>query len=299
MKIMICSLVGAAMLLTGCQKEPVKKEMHTNKNSVQKASGKEQQQDAADSGNHALTMDAVFGKPKKEIRTIGILVYDGVNDLDFMNPRYVFGQVVGAKVMLIALKPGLFKTVSGIEIRPDTTIDEVQQLDILIIPGGFKGTVEAAYNEKVLDWIRKVDQTTTYTGSVCTGAWILGATGLLKGRNVTTNWFDATEKMAQYGAHFVQERYTRDGKYWTSAGVTAGLDMSLAILKDNWGSNYAQAVMLDLEYDPAPPITGGTPGRTDPDVLQMMTELYKAGFNPVIDSLEQRKKKGHAGKHSD
>lgn len=299
MKIMICSLVGAAMLLTGCQKEPVKKEMHTNKNSVQKASGKEQQQGAAASGNHALTMDTVFGKPKKEIRTIGILVYDGVNDLDFMNPRYVFGQVVGAKVMLIALKPGLFKTVSGIEIRPDTTIDEVQQLDILIIPGGFKGTVEAAYNEKVLDWIRKVDQTTTYTGSVCTGAWILGATGLLKGRNVTTNWFDAKEKMAQYGAHFVQERYTRDGKYWTSAGVTAGLDMSLAILKDNWGSNYAQAVMLDLEYDPAPPITGGTPGRTDPDVLQMMTELYKAGFNPVIDSLEQRKKKGHAGKHSD
>lgn len=296
MKIMICSLVGAAILLTGCQKEPVKEEMHTHENSDRNSSGKEQQQGARASGDHALTMDAVFGKPEKEIRTIGILVYDGVNDLDFMNPRYVFGQVVGAKVMLIALKPGLFKTVSGIEIRPDTTIDEVQQLDILIIPGGFKGTVEAAYNKKVLDWIRKVDQTTTYTGSVCTGAWILGATGLLKGRNVTTNWFDAKEKMAQYGAHFVQERYTRDGKYWTSAGVTAGLDMSLAILKDNWGSNYAQAVMLDLEYDPAPPITGGTPGRTDSDVLQMMTELYKAGFNPVIDSLEQVKKNRHPGK---
>ncbi len=296
MKILLCSLVGAAMLLSGCQKEPMKKEMHGHENSVRNTSGNGEQPDAQASGNHTLTMDAVFGKPEKEIRTIGILVYDGVNDLDFMNPRYVFGQVMGAKVMLIALKPGLFKTVSGIEIQPDTTIDKIQQLDILIIPGGFKGTVEAAYNEKVLDWVRKVDQTTTYTGSVCTGAWILGATGLLKGRNVTTNWFDAKEKMAQYGAHFVQERYTHDGKYWTSAGVTAGLDMSLAILKDNWGRNYAQAVMLDLEYDPAPPISGGTPERTDPDVRQMMTELYKAGFNPVIDSLKQGKKKGHAGK---
>lgn len=299
MKILLCSLVGAAMLLSGCQKEPMKKEMHGHENSVRKTSGNGEQPDAQASGNHTLTMDAVFGKPGKEIRTIGILVYDGVNDLDFMNPRYVFGQVMGTKVMLIALKPGLFKTVSGIEIQPDTTIDKIQQLDILIIPGGFKGTVEAAYNEKVLDWVRKVDQTTTYTGSVCTGAWILGATGLLKGRNVTTNWFDAKEKMAQYGAHFVQERYTHEGKYWTSAGVTAGLDMSLAILKDNWGSNYAQAVMLDLEYDPAPPISGGTPERTDPDVRQMMTELYKAGFNPLIDSLEHEKKKGHAGKHSD
>ncbi|MDQ1095217.1 MULTISPECIES: DJ-1/PfpI family protein [Chryseobacterium] len=288
MKIVLRSFV-AAMLLSGCHKEPMKKEIQPTETSVQKPSAKEHPADAMTSVSHAQTMDAVFGKPKKEIRTIGILVYDGVNDLDFMNPRYVLGQVMGAKVMLIALKPGLFKTVSGISVQPDTTIDKVQKLDILIIPGGFKGTVKAAYDEKLLDWIRKIDQTTVYTGSVCTGAWILGATGLLKGRKATTNWFDAKEKMAQYGAHFVQERYTHDGKYWTSAGVTAGLDMSLAILKDNWGSKYAQAVMLDLEYDPAPPVEGGTPERTDPDVRQMITELYKAGFNPVIDSLERVK----------
>lgn len=107
-------------------------------------------------GNHSWVMDAILGKPKRVIRTVGILVYDGVNDLDAMGPRYVLGQT-GAKARLISVKPGPIKTVMGVQLLPDATIDEVQQLDILVVPGGFTGTVEAAYDPKVLGWIRAID----------------------------------------------------------------------------------------------------------------------------------------------
>lgn len=237
--------------------------------------------------NHSYIMDAILGTPKQSIKTIGILVYDGVNDLDFMGPRYVFGQT-GARVQLIALNPGNFRTVMNVEIVPNTIIDSVNRLDILLIPGGFKGTIEAAYDERVLNWIRKIDSTTTYTASVCTGGWILGASGLLKGRRATTNWYRAEEFMKKYGATYSGERYTNDGKYWTAAGVTAGMDMSLAIVNDNWGKKYTQGIMLDMEYAPEPPVVGGTPEKTSWLVEWMMNAMYDAGVNPLIDSLEAK-----------
>jgi putative intracellular protease/amidase len=239
--------------------------------------------------NHVSTMDMIFGKPKFDIKNIGILVYDGVNELDVMGPRYVLGQAMGVKTRLIGLKPGNIKTVMGVEIVPNTVIDSVSQLDILIIPGGFKGTIEAAYNTRLHDWIRKIDQTTKYTGAVCTGGWILGATGLLQGKRASTNWYREEEFLKKYGAIPANERYTQDGKYWTSAGVTAGMDMALAIMKDIYGDRYAEAIMLDMEYDPAPPIVGGTPEKTGWAVNWMMKAMYDGGVNPLIDSLEKVK----------
>jgi len=232
-----------------------------------------------------MIMDAILGKPKYNIKDIGILVYDGVNDLDFMGPRYILGQT-GATTRLIAIKPGNIKTVMGVEIVPNTVIDSVNRLDILVIPGGFKGTIEATYDKKLHAWIRMIDQHTTYTSSVCTGGWILGATGLLKGKKASTNWYREEEFLKKYGAIPANERYTQDGKYWTSAGVTAGMDMSLAILKDNWGGKFAKGVMLDMEYDPHPPIKGGSPEKTGWLVEWMMKSMYDAGVNPLIDSLE-------------
>lgn len=236
--------------------------------------------------NHAWVMDAILGKPKHPVRQIGILVYDGVNDLDFTGPRYILGQA-GATTRLIGVKPGPIKTVMGVQVIPDTVIDEVKQLDILIIPGGFTGTIEAAYDPRVLDWIRAIDQGTTYTGAICTGVWILGATGLLEGRRASTNWYREEAFLQKYKAIPANERYTVDGKYWTSAGVTAGMDMSLALLNDNWGHRYTQGVMLDMEYDPAPPIQGGTPEKTNWLVTWMLTAMYDAGVKPLVERLER------------
>ncbi|MFG6414320.1 DJ-1/PfpI family protein [Roseateles sp. DC23W] len=238
--------------------------------------------------NHSMVMDLILGKPKHPIKQIGILVYDGVNDLDFTGPRYVLGQA-GAKTRLIGIKPGPIKTVMGVQVIPDTVIDDVSQLDILIIPGGFTGTIEAAYDERVLDWIRRIDEGTTYTGAICTGVWILGATGLLEGKQAVTNWYREEEFLKKYKAIPAKKRWTNDGKYWTSAGVTAGMDMSLALLNDNWGEKYTQGVMLDMEYDPRPPIQGGTPEKTGWLVEWMMKAMYDAGVNPLIEKLEKAK----------
>jgi putative intracellular protease/amidase len=239
--------------------------------------------------NHVNSMELVFGKPKFDIKTIGILVYDGVNDLDMIGPRYVLGQAMGVKTKLIGIKPGNIKTVMGVEIVPNTVIDSISQLDILIIPGGFTGTIEAAYNKTLHDWIRKIDQTTKYTGAVCTGVWVLGATGLLENKKASTNWYREEEFLKKYHAIPANQRFTQDGKYWTSAGVTAGMDMSLAMMKDIYGKRYAQAIMLDMEYDPQPPIEGGTPEKTNWAVNWMMKAMYDGGVNPLIDSLEKIK----------
>lgn len=235
-----------------------------------------------------MSMESLFGKPVHEVRTIGILVYDGVNDLDVMGPRYVLGQAMGVETKLIAINKGNIKTVMGVELVPNTVIDSVSRLGVLIIPGGFTGTVEAVYNKALHTWIRKIDETTVYTGAVCTGVWILGATGLLENRRASTNWYREEEFLKKFKAIPANERYTHDGKYWTSAGVTAGMDMSLAIMQDIYGDNYAQAIMLDMEYDPHPPLLGGTPERTKPAITRMMCTLYDGGINPLMDSLEKR-----------
>ena len=285
--------ISLLFALTGCQRtEPaasphasLRTDILTAEEQAIKAKLPEK---VSNSQEHAWIMDAILGKPKREIRSIGILVYDGVNDLDFTGPRYVLGQS-GAKTRLIGVKPGPIKTVMGVQVVPDTTIDEVKQLDILVIPGGFTGTIEAAYDPKVLDWIRAIDATSAYTASVCTGGWILGATGLLEGKRATTNWYRREEFLKKYKAVPTNERYVHDGKYWTAAGVTAGIDMSLAILNDNWGEKYTQGVMLDMEYDPAPPISGGTPEKTGFLVRWMMKAMYDAGIDPLIEKLERER----------
>lgn len=223
-----------------------------------------------------------------DVKTVGILVYDDVNDLDALGPRYVFKNMMGVHVMTVAVNQKNVTTVMGLEFKADTLMTDVKDLDILVIPGGFRGTIENSYNQTVLQWIRDIDQTTKYTTSVCTGGWILGKTGLLKGKKATGNWFRAEEILAENGATFTGERYTQDGKYWTSAGVTAGMDMSLAILKELTGDDYTQAVMLDMEYDPEPPMKGGSVEKTSPEVLHFMTTMYGAMADPVMKEMEEK-----------
>jgi putative intracellular protease/amidase len=238
--------------------------------------------------SHINTMELFFGKPKYNIKTIGILVYDGVNDLDFMGPRYILGQAMGVKTKLISIKPGKIKTVMGVEVIPNTCIDSVNNLDILLIPGGFTGTVDAVYNKNLHQWIRKIDLNSKFTAAVCSGVWILGATGLLEGKKASTNWYREEEFLKKYKAIPTKLRYSNDGKYWTSAGVTAGMDMSLAIMNEIFGERYTQAIMLDLEYDPNPPIEGGIPEKTNWAINWMMKTMYDSGIQPLIKEYEDQ-----------
>lgn len=270
-------LIFSIMLFASCNKT------EKIKNSSEQAS---EETIKIDSDTLAMSHDEIMKtvniKPHS-IKTVGILVYDGVNSLDVFGPKYVLNQIMGVDLKLVAVDSGHVKTVMGVEFVPNTTIAQVDSLDILVIPGGFRGTIEATKNESILNWIKSIDKTTTYTASVCTGGWILGSTGLLEGKNATTNWFKADEMLASYGAKFSGDRFTKDGKYWTSAGVTAGMDMALAMLVEIAGEDYAQGVMLDMEYDPYPPIEGGSPEKTKPDVLNFMTTMYEAGFNDAVN----------------
>ncbi len=231
-----------------------------------------------------------LGEPKYKIKTVGILLYDGFTTLDAMGPYQVLSELMGTEVFFVGKHKGLIKNMNGVGIQVERDFKDTDSLDILVIPGGFKETVRLTTDTETLNWIKKIDKTTQFTTSVCTGAWVLGATGLLNGKNATSHWYKAEEVLNSYGAHFQQKRWVRDGKYWTSAGVSAGMDMSLAIVQEIRGNEYLKLTMLDLEYDPKPPITAGSVTNTDKETVKMMKEMYDVGFQPIFDSIKKNKK---------
>lgn len=211
--------------------------------------------------------------PNVNVNGIGILVYDGMYSLDAFGPYQVF-RSAGLNAFFIGKTKNTVTASNGLTVTPSKSIHEVNKLDVLLIPGGALGTALQTIDEEVLEWIRTIDETSIYTTSVCTGAWILGATGLLHGKNASTHWYRAEEMLTKYGANYTGKRWTRDGKYWTSAGVTGGIDLSLALVNHLFGKQYTQAVMLDMEYDPKPPVPGGTPEKSDKTIAQLMKDMY-------------------------
>jgi transcriptional regulator GlxA family with amidase domain len=220
---------------------------------------------------------------------IGILVYDGVSAMDALGPYTVF-STAGLKPMLISASKdaqGQYKTTfttdNGIQMTAHRTIGNTDNLEVLVITGGILETARMAENTGVLNWIKTIDKNTVWTTSVCTGSWILGATGLLQGKKATSNWYRADELLAHFGSiPESEERYVFDGKIVTAAGVTAGIDMALALVKKlyandlNKGKDFTQAVMLEMQYDPKPPIKGGSPEKTDQAVYESILWMFDA-----------------------
>ena len=235
---------------------------------------------------------------------VGIFVYDDMNSLDALGPMQVF-SAAGLRPFLIAKKAGTVTASNGLTINVTKGITDVTKLGVLVIPGGATGTVMQTMDPEVLDWIKMIDKTTVYTTSVCTGSWILGSAGLLTGKKATSNWYRASEILKKFGAiPQPKSRYVFDGKLVTSAGVTAGLDMSLAIIQKlyandtNKGKDFTQAVMLDLEYDPKPPVSGGTQAKTSKNVfagMQLMYDMFFYGDAPYdwVKSLQPSSAHNH------
>ncbi|PVD53607.1 4-methyl-5(B-hydroxyethyl)-thiazole monophosphate biosynthesis protein [Terrimonas sp.] len=231
---------------------------------------------------HIESMAEIFPKPKVEIKTVGIYLYDGYSALDALGPYSVFTRLMGSHVFFIAKHKGIVEDGAGLKVQVDTTIDEVKHLDILLIPGGLAQTYQETKDEALLNWIRSIDSTSKYTTSVCTGAWILGATGLLKDKEATTHWYGKKILANDFGAKIQDKRYTHTGKYWTAAGVSAGIDMSLALLNEIAGEKYTRAAMLDLEYDPQPPFKGGNENTADKNMVEGMRALYDGGMETAL-----------------
>ena len=233
--------------------------------------------------SHAQQMAEMFPEPKVKIKTVGILLYDNYAVLDAMGPYHVLSELMGTKVFFVGRHKGLITTGDGLKVQCDTSINEVKQLDILVIPGGLNETYMATKDTALLKWIRAIDVHSKYTTSVCTGAWILAATGLLKDHEATTHWFGKKILKDQFGIAAEDKRYVQSGKYWTSAGVSAGIDMSLGLINDVMGEKYTQTVMLDLEYDPQPPVKGGSEHNTDKDILENTRSMYNSALQPLLN----------------
>lgn len=232
--------------------------------------------------NTQIGMEEMYPEPKVKIKTVGILLYDNYAVLDAMGPYHVLSELMGAKVFFVGRHKGLITTGNGMKVLCDTSIAEVKNLDILVIPGGLTETYTATKDTTLLNWIKAIDVNSKYTTSVCTGAWILAATGLLKDHQATTHWYGKKLLKDQFGINAEDKRFVQSGKYWTSAGVSAGIDMSLGLVKEIMGDKYAQTVMLDLEYDPQPPIKGGSEHNTDKAIVEDVREMYDSAIDPVV-----------------
>jgi transcriptional regulator GlxA family with amidase domain len=198
---------------------------------------------------------------------IAILVYPRFTALDAVGPYEVLSRLPGAKVTFVAEDAQTCRTDTGqLALLADATLDELPTPEIVLVPGG-PGQAAMMEEGPVHAWLRAADAGSTWTASVCTGSLILAAAGLLTGKRATSNW-QALDELRGLGVEVVPERVVFDGKYATSAGVTAGLDMALALAAKIAGEQVAQAIQLGLEYDPQPPFDAGSPEKAPAEIVE-------------------------------
>jgi transcriptional regulator GlxA family with amidase domain len=200
---------------------------------------------------------------------IAIVIYDRLTALDAIGPYEVLSRLPGARVTFLAAAAGPVRTDNGmLTLLAERALAELPAPEVVLVPGG-PGEVGARAGEGTLEWLREADRTSTWTASVCTGALVLAAAGLLEGRRATTHWL-AFEQLRALGAIPVRERVVFDGKFATAAGVSAGIDMALALAARIAGEEVAQAIQLGIEYDPQPPFDAGSEGKAPPEVVELL-----------------------------
>lgn len=206
---------------------------------------------------------------------VACLLYDRFTALDIVGPFEVLNSVPGTEPVFVGERKGPIPNESHtMSIVADRTLDEVTSPDVVIVPGGF-GTRALLDHEPLLDWLRAVHENTRWTTSVCTGALLLAAAGLLDGVPATTHWL-ARDLLAELGAKPVSQRVVRQGKIVTAAGVSSGIDMALELVQLIYGDDVAKAVQLGIEYDPMPPLDAGSPDKAPQPIVEAVTAAFAA-----------------------
>ncbi len=197
---------------------------------------------------------------------IGLLLFPDLTQLDLTGPYEVLAAMPGAKIHLLwkTLEP--VRAAGGLTILPTTTFAGCPSLDMLCVPGG-TGVNPLLEDREVLDFLRRVAAHARYVTSVCTGALVLGAAGLLQGRRATTHWM-SREMLKAFGAEPVEERVVVDGGIITGGGVTAGIDFALRVVAEVAGRKTAEAIQLAIEYDPKPPFDAGSPAKAGAELVR-------------------------------
>lgn len=196
---------------------------------------------------------------------IVIPLFDQFTALDAVGPYEVLRMLPDADVVFAAAVPGPVADGAGpLSVVATAALEEITAADLLVVPGG-RGARLNVGNEELLGWIRRIDATTRWTTSVCTGSLLLGAAGLLKGLEATTHW-SAVAALESYGAVYTPRRVVEQGRIITSAGVSSGIDMALRLAELAAGRVAAEAYQLLIEYDPEPPFDSGSLAKASQEV---------------------------------
>jgi cyclohexyl-isocyanide hydratase len=207
---------------------------------------------------------------------IGMLLYPGFTMLDLVGPMTAFAMHSNIRLLSKTLDPVPSDT-AGVAILPTVTLNQCPpKLDVLFVPGGF-GTADAMRDAQLIEFVRHAGSGASYITSVCLGALILGAAGLLDGYQATTHWA-AHEQLRRFGAVPVKARVVTDRNRFTGGGVTAGIDFGLTLLARLRGENEAQAVQLMMEYAPDPPFDAGSPDTASPAIVKRVQKVLAETF---------------------
>jgi cyclohexyl-isocyanide hydratase len=213
---------------------------------------------------------------------IGILVFPNVQQLDLTGPYEVFASWPEARVRLVWKDLAPIVSATGLRLSPDATFDDCGQLDVVCVPGGI-GVNALLADAAVLEFLARQAKGARFVTSVCTGALVLGAAGLLRGKRATTHWA-SHDLLAAYGAIPTQARVVRDGALMTGGGVTAGIDFALTLVAELGGVAAAQTIQLNLEYAPDPPFDAGAPA-TAPAAIVAAARARGAGVRAEREAL--------------
>jgi cyclohexyl-isocyanide hydratase len=215
---------------------------------------------------------------------IGFVLFPTLTQLDMTGPLQVLGRMPGATVHIAAKEMAPVASDGVLRLMPSVTFADCPPLDLVCVPGGF-GVVGAMRDRETVDFVRRQGADARYVTSVCTGAFLLGAAGLLQGRKATTHWA-YTDLLPLVGATYTPGRYVQDGKVTTAGGVTSGIDFGLRIMAEIAGREVAEAVQLAIEYDPAPPFDAGHPDRAPAAAKARVAPIYEKSCAAYRDALQ-------------
>jgi transcriptional regulator GlxA family with amidase domain len=206
---------------------------------------------------------------------IAIPLFDRLTALDAIGPYEVLSRMPGAEVLFVAADPGPKRIDTGaLALTAEHALSDVPQPDVVLVPGG-EGTRDQPHDE-LIAWIQHAHQTSRWTTSVCTGALLLGAAGVLDGLRATTHWL-FFDQLREFGAEPTLERVVEQGKVVTAAGVSSGIDMALRLVQVIAGDDIAKAVQLSIEYDPQPPLDAGSPTKAPEPIVQLVRQYGGGG----------------------
>lgn len=200
---------------------------------------------------------------------VAIPIFDGITALDAIGPYEVLSRLPDAQAHFLGIgEPGPRRTDNGmLALTADQALTAMPHPDVIVVPGGH-GTRALMKDEALLAWVRGAHESSQWTTSVCTGALILGAAGILDGLEATTHWL-LLDKLGELGARPVSRRVVEQGKVITAAGVSSGIDMALTLAARIAGEDTARAIQLAIEYDPEPPFDSGSTSKASPEIIEL------------------------------